>query len=75
MENILKDCENIIKEIKENEVIIRFLTSESNDFTKKKQLLIYDKSGRIIVTKDYSGGLEDFQIKYKNNKFSKPTNI
>lgn len=75
IDNIIKDCESIIKEIKENEVTIRFVTSESNDFTKKKQLLIYDKSGRIIVMKDYSGGPEDFQIKYKNSKFSKPKNI
>lgn len=72
MDNIIKDCENIIKEIKNDDLTIRFITSDSKDFVKKKQLLMYDKSGRIIVMKDYAGGPEDFSIKYKNGKFSKP---
>lgn len=68
---MIQDCEKIIKEINENDLTIRFVTSHSNDFTKKKQLLMYDKNGRIIVTKDYAGGPDDFQLKYKNGKFTK----
>lgn len=76
-EDIIKDCEKIIKEINftKNELKIKFITTNDNDFTKKKQLIMQDKDNKIIVMKEYLGGPEDFSVKYKNSKFSKPVLI
>ena len=68
--DIIKDCESIIKEIKlENKDLkIEFIDVKSNNFTKNKLLLIKDKD-RIIATKKYIGGPKEFKLKYQENKF------
>lgn len=72
MNDILKDCEKIIKEINiKGNLKIKFITSNDNSFVKKKQLFIYDSEGKIIVIKEYAGGPSDFEINYKNGKFIK----
>lgn len=70
-EDIIKDCEKIIYEIKlQNEDLkIKFISMDDNGFVESKKLIIQDQTNKIIVMKDYIGGPKDFKLKYKNNKF------
>ena len=66
---LLDDCKLIAEEIKENELKIKFYKVSNNNFTAKNKLLMYDKKGRIIVTKDYYKGPDYLEFTYKNGVF------
>lgn len=66
---LFNDCERIAKEIKENQLKIKFFKIDNINGTKKHQLTMYDKKGRIIVTKDYASGPDNLEFTYKNGTF------
>lgn len=72
-QDIIKDCEKIIKEINytNKSLKIQFKTENNNSFTKKKRLLLKNDNKEIVVIKDYISDIEDFEVNYKNNKFFK----
>lgn len=69
IQSIINDCESIINEIKIKDAIIKFLTIDNLDGTRKKQLQFITKQG-ILVTKDYATGSDSLELILKNNKLS-----
>ena len=69
IQNIINDCESIVNEIKIKDAIIKFLTIDNLDGTRKKQLQFITKQG-ILVTKDYATGPDSLELILKSNKLS-----